>query len=86
MKYLSESAPGYVDRDEPSLEEAIQRVADGGGVSSLAHPIRLGKRNHEEEEELIGRIAGVGCVPSRCITRITRPRIQPMERISRRFN
>ena len=59
-KYLDESAPGYVDRDEPSLEEAIQRVADGGGISSLAHPIRLGKRNHADEDELIGQIAGWG--------------------------
>lgn len=59
-KYLDESAPGYVDRDEPSLEEAIQRVAGGGGISSLAHPIRLGKRDHAEEDELIGQIAGWG--------------------------
>ncbi len=59
-KYLDESAPGYVDRDEPSLEEAIQRVAEGGGISSLAHPIRLGKRNHADEDELIGQIAGWG--------------------------
>ena len=60
VKYLDESAPGYVDRDEPSVEEAIQRVADGGGVSSLAHPIRLGKRSHAEEAELIGQIAAMG--------------------------
>ena len=60
VKYLDESAPGYVDRDEPTLEEAIQRVADGGGISSLAHPIRLGKRNHAEEDELIGQITGWG--------------------------
>ncbi|MEP6534281.1 MAG: PHP domain-containing protein [Bryobacteraceae bacterium] len=59
-KYLDEAAPGYVDRDEPSLEEAIQRVANGGGISSLAHPIRLGKRNHADEAELIGQIAGWG--------------------------
>src|SRR4051794_27911689 len=59
-KYLDESAPGYVDREEPSLEEAIQRVADGGGISSLAHPIRLGKRNHAEEDDLIGQIAAAG--------------------------
>jgi predicted metal-dependent phosphoesterase TrpH len=60
LKYLDEAAPGYVDREEPSLEEAIRRVADGGGISSLAHPIRLGKRNHRDEDELIGRIAGYG--------------------------
>jgi predicted metal-dependent phosphoesterase TrpH len=53
-RYLDESAPGYVDRDEPSLEEGINRIAEAGGISSLAHPIRLGKRDHGEEERLIG--------------------------------
>jgi predicted metal-dependent phosphoesterase TrpH len=61
LKYLDESAPGYVDREEPSLEDAIRRVGEGGGISSLAHPIRLGKRNHREER-------------SRCTTRIRPPR------------
>jgi len=59
-RYLDESAPGYVDREEPLLEEAIQRVNDGGGISSLAHPVRLGKRNHDEEETLIGKLAEAG--------------------------
>ena len=39
--YLDESARGYVDRYEPALAEAIQRVQDTGGISSLAHPIRV---------------------------------------------
>jgi predicted metal-dependent phosphoesterase TrpH len=59
-RYLDESAPGYVDRDEPSLEDGIQRIRNAGGVSSLAHPIRLGKRDHSEEEELIAHIGGLG--------------------------
>lgn len=59
-KYLDEAAPGYVDRDEPKLEDAIRRVNEAGGISTLAHPIRLGKRNHDEEAELIGQIAGAG--------------------------
>jgi predicted metal-dependent phosphoesterase TrpH len=59
-KYLDESAPGYVDRDEPRLEDAIRRVNEAGGISTLAHPIRLGKRNHDEEAELIGQFAGAG--------------------------
>jgi predicted metal-dependent phosphoesterase TrpH len=59
-RYLDESAPGYVDRDEPSLQEGIQRISGAGGVSSLAHPIRLGKRDHGEEEELIAQIAALG--------------------------
>ncbi len=59
-KYLDESAPGYVDREEPGLEDVIRRVNEGGGISALAHPIRLGKRNHDEEEALIGQIAAMG--------------------------
>ena len=43
--YLDESAPGYVDREEPSLAEGIERIRLAGGISSLAHPIRLGKRD-----------------------------------------
>jgi predicted metal-dependent phosphoesterase TrpH len=58
--YLDESAPGYVDREEPLLEDAIRRVNEGGGISSLAHPVRLGKRNRDEEESLIGKLAEAG--------------------------
>jgi predicted metal-dependent phosphoesterase TrpH len=58
--YLDESAPGYVDRDEPSLAEGIGRIAAAGGVSSLAHPIRLGKRDLAEEEELVESFVAVG--------------------------
>jgi predicted metal-dependent phosphoesterase TrpH len=58
--YLDESAPGYVDREEPSLEEGIRRIADAGGVSSIAHPIRLGFDDPAEEEALIGEMAGRG--------------------------
>jgi predicted metal-dependent phosphoesterase TrpH len=39
--YLDESAKGYVDRYEPTLGEAIRRVHEAGGVTSLAHPIRV---------------------------------------------
>jgi predicted metal-dependent phosphoesterase TrpH len=59
-KYLDESAPGYVDREEPLLEEAIQMVRKGGGISSLAHPVRLGKRNTAEEETLIAGMVDTG--------------------------
>jgi hypothetical protein len=59
-RYLDESAPGYVDREEPSLEEGITRIAEAGGISSLAHPIRLGKRNHDDEERLIAQMRDSG--------------------------
>jgi predicted metal-dependent phosphoesterase TrpH len=40
-RYLGESGSAYVDRHEPSLQEAIAKIRQGGGISSLAHPIRL---------------------------------------------
>jgi len=59
-RYLDESAPGYVDREEPSLEEAIRRLADAGGISSIAHPVRLNLRNPEDEEKLIAEVSASG--------------------------
>jgi predicted metal-dependent phosphoesterase TrpH len=59
-RYLDETAPGYVEREEPTVEEAIRLVADGGGVSSLAHPVRLGKGDGAEEEAVIQGMAESG--------------------------
>ena len=42
--YLDESAKGYVQRREVPMREGIERVLAGGGVPSLAHPIRIGRR------------------------------------------
>jgi hypothetical protein len=39
--YLDESAKGYVERMEPQLSEAVERIQAGGGLASLAHPVRL---------------------------------------------
>jgi predicted metal-dependent phosphoesterase TrpH len=58
--YLDESAPGYVDRDEPSLDEAVGRVRSAGGLSSLAHPVRIGQPDPESEERLIARLVTTG--------------------------
>lgn len=60
QRYLDESAPGYVDREEPSLSQGIERIRLAGGISSLAHPIRLGKRDPIEEEELISGFVALG--------------------------
>jgi 3',5'-nucleoside bisphosphate phosphatase len=59
-RYLDESAPGYVDREEPALADAIAQVRAASGVSSLAHPIRLGKRDHVQEEQLIAAMCDSG--------------------------
>jgi predicted metal-dependent phosphoesterase TrpH len=39
--YLDESAKGYVYRREPTLTDAVQRIREAGGISSLAHPVRI---------------------------------------------
>jgi predicted metal-dependent phosphoesterase TrpH len=59
-RYLAESAPSYVERDSPAIEAAIREVAAGGGISVLAHPVRLGFRRHEEEERFIGELKEKG--------------------------
>jgi predicted metal-dependent phosphoesterase TrpH len=41
-RYLAESAQAYVERDEPPLDEGVRRIAEAGGLASLAHPVRLG--------------------------------------------
>ena len=58
-QYLDESASAYVDREEPSLEEGIRRIRDAGGVTSIAHPIRLNLAA-AVEESLFERMASEG--------------------------
>jgi 3',5'-nucleoside bisphosphate phosphatase len=45
--YLGDDAMAAVERDEPSIEEGIKRIREGGGFASLAHPVRLLKQNAE---------------------------------------
>ena len=51
-EYLGESAKGYVDRQEPQLAEAVERIAACGGIASLAHPVRLKRDLPSSMEEL----------------------------------
>ncbi len=60
--YLAEDGRAFVQREEVALAEALQRVAISGGISVLAHPIRLGKRKASEEEALIVEAIGLGLV------------------------
>ena len=40
-QYLDESAKGYVYRKEPTFHEGVEHIRKAGGISSLAHPIRV---------------------------------------------
>jgi hypothetical protein len=59
-KYLDESAPGFVEREAPDVATGVQRIVKAGGLAVLAHPIRLGIRNPDTEEDLIGKMRDRG--------------------------
>ena len=59
-RYLSEDAPGYVAMDEPPLLDAIRVVREAGGLPALAHPVRLGYRQLQEEEQLLRELRAGG--------------------------
>ena len=58
--YLDESAKGYVDRHEPELAYAIQRIAGAGGISSIAHPVRLGIHDPQRLRALVSEMRDAG--------------------------
>jgi predicted metal-dependent phosphoesterase TrpH len=58
--YLDESARGFVQRQEVSIEEALERILASGGVPSLAHPVRVAKNNWEKLAEYVEDLAGLG--------------------------
>lgn len=57
--YLADDAKAAVDRDEPTLEEGIRRIRDGGGMASLAHPVRLPQRG-QDLTRLVERLIDMG--------------------------
>jgi len=58
--FLGETGSAYVERDDPPVREAIDRVRAAGGVTSLAHPTRLNQPYAAREEQLIGGWAAAG--------------------------
>ena len=58
--YLDEKGKAFVEHESPSLMEAIDLVVKAGGLASLAHPVRLGRRKGNEEEALIATLVGAG--------------------------
>lgn len=56
-EFLDESAPAYVPRIEPSLEEGIERIRAGGGLAVLPHPVRL---SAGPIEDLLPGMCGMG--------------------------
>lgn len=59
-EYLDESAKGFVQRREVPIEEALERIRGSGGVSSLAHPVRVAKNKWDKLAEYAEDLAGLG--------------------------
>lgn len=59
-RYLADDAEAAVERDEPSLEEGIRRICEGGGLASLAHPVRLPQRDEASLGKLLERLHEYG--------------------------
>ena len=58
--YLADDARAAVEREEPTLIEGIERVRAAGGLPSLAHPVRLPRRDRESLEALLGSLCAAG--------------------------
>lgn len=58
--YLDESAQGYVQRHDVPMAEAIERIKAGGGISSMAHPVRVAKNHWSTLEKYVEELAGMG--------------------------
>ncbi len=60
-RYIGESGTAFVERQGPTFEEAVAKIKASGGVSSLAHPIRLSlASNPDKEAALFDRLRGLG--------------------------
>jgi predicted metal-dependent phosphoesterase TrpH len=59
-QYLDESARGYVQRHEIPTEEAIERIRHAGGISSVAHPVRVARNNWAILAEYVKELTAAG--------------------------
>jgi predicted metal-dependent phosphoesterase TrpH len=59
-RYLDESAPGYVERSEASLENITSWIHEGGGIASWAHPVRMVKKSGLPAEVLFHEVQAKG--------------------------
>lgn len=61
-RYLDESAPGFVPRKEPSLEDVFGWIRASGGVPTWAHPGRFLKQYKLDYETAFREIGACGCL------------------------
>ena len=58
--YLDESAPGYVERRDPSLENVLRWIREAGGISSWAHPARAVREAERSAQDLFADLGAKG--------------------------
>lgn len=59
-EFIGEDAPGFVERDSPLVAAGIKRLLDAGAIASVAHPVRLGMLQGEDEEAAIAEMREMG--------------------------
>ena len=60
-RLIGETGSAFVERHGPTFEEALEHIHASHGISSLAHPIRLGlTSNPDKESALFDRLRGLG--------------------------
>lgn len=59
-EYLDEKARGYVQRHDIPMQEGIERIRNAGGVTSLAHPVRVANNQWDVLSKYVGELAGIG--------------------------
>ena len=60
-RFIGETGSAFVERHSPLLEDALAKLHASGGVSSLAHPVRLGlSSNPDKESALFDRLRALG--------------------------
>jgi 3',5'-nucleoside bisphosphate phosphatase len=50
--YLGETAVCFVSREEPDLAECVKQISKAGGLSSLAHPLRVTRESAQLKQRL----------------------------------
>ncbi len=68
-RYLDESAPGFVEREEPSLRSVLSWIRESNGVPVWAHPGRFIAQECTEPAELFAEIGDQGCLGIECFHR-----------------
>jgi predicted metal-dependent phosphoesterase TrpH len=68
-RYLDEKAPGFVEREEPSLRRVFAWIRESRGIPVWAHPGRFIAAESDEAAELFAEMAGRGCLAIECFHR-----------------